>query len=148
MKTYVPKQGDIQRAWWVVDATGMTLGRLSTVVASHLAGKHKPVYTTYEDTGDHVVVVNAERVKLTGRKIKDKLYRRHSLYPGGLKEVAAGKLLQTHPERLVETAVKGMLPKSSLGRAMARKLKVYVGAKHPHDAQQPKTLAIPDAVRS
>lgn len=148
MKTYVPKQGDIQRAWWVVDATGMTLGRLSTVVASHLAGKHKPVYTTYEDTGDHVVVINAERVKLTGRKIKDKMYRRHSLYPGGLKEVAAGKLLQTHPERLVETAVKGMLPKSSLGRAMARKLKVYVGAKHPHDAQQPKALAIPDAVRS
>ena len=148
MKTYVPKQGDITRAWWVVDASGMTLGRLSTVVASHLAGKHKPVYTTYEDTGDHVVVINAERVKLTGRKIKDKMYRRHSLYPGGLKEVAAGKMLQTHPERLVETAVRGMLPKSSLGRAMARKLKVYVGAKHPHEAQQPKTLAIPDAVRS
>ena len=147
MKTYVPKQGDVQRAWWVVDATGMTLGRLSTVVASHLAGKHKPIYTTYEDTGDHVVVINAERVKLTGRKTKDKMYRRHSLYPGGLKEVAAGKLLQTHPERLVETAVKGMLPKSSLGKAMARKLKVYVGDKHPHVAQQPKTLAIADAVR-
>jgi large subunit ribosomal protein L13 len=147
MKTYVPKQGDVQRAWWVVDATGMTLGRLSTVVASHLAGKHKPIYTTYEDTGDHVVVVNAERVKLTGRKLTEKMYRRHSLYPGGLKEVAAGKMLQTHPERLVETAVKGMLPKNSLGRAMARKLKVYVGDKHPHDAQQPKALAIPDAIR-
>jgi large subunit ribosomal protein L13 len=147
MKTYVPKQGDVQRAWWVVDATGMTLGRLSTVVASHLAGKHKPIYTTYEDTGDHVVVVNAERVKLTGRKITEKMYRRHSLYPGGLKEVAAGKMLQTHPERLVETAVKGMLPKNSLGRAMARKLKVYVGDKHPHIAQQPKALAIPDAIR-
>ena len=147
MKTYVPKQGDIQRAWWVVDATGMTLGRLSTDVASHLAGKHKPVYTTYEDTGDHDVVVNAERVKLTGRKLTEKMYRRHSLYPGGLKEVAAGKMLQTHPERLVETAVKGMLPKNSLGRAMARKLKVYVGDKHPHVAQQPKALAIPDAIR-
>jgi large subunit ribosomal protein L13 len=148
MKTYVPKQGDIQRAWWVVDASGMTLGRLSTVVASHLAGKHKAVYTTYEDTGDHVVVVNAERVKLSGRKLTEKMYRHHSLYPGGLKEVAAGKLLQSHPERLVESAVKGMLPKNSLGKAMGRKLKVYVGSKHPHEAQQPKPLAIPDAVRS
>ncbi len=147
MKTYVPKQGDVKREWWLVDATGMTLGRLSTVVASHLAGKHKAMYTTYEDTGDHVVVVNAEKVKLSGRKLTDKLYRHHSLYPGGLKEVAAGKMLQTHPERLVEIAVKGMLPKNSLGRAMSRKLKVYVGAKHPHDAQQPKALAIPDAVR-
>jgi large subunit ribosomal protein L13 len=148
MKTYVPKQGDIQRAWWLVDASGMTLGRLSTVVASHLAGKHKPVYTTYEDTGDHVVVVNAEKVKLSGRKLTEKLYRHHSLYPGGLKEVAAGKMLQSHPERLVETAVKGMLPKNSLGKAMGRKLKVYVGSKHPHEAQQPKPLAIPDAVRN
>jgi len=148
MKTYVPKQGDVQRAWWVVDASGMTLGRLSTVVASHLAGKHKPVYTRYEDTGDHVVVVNAEKIKLSGRKWTEKLYRHHSLYPGGLKEVAARKLMQTHPERLVETAVKGMLPKNSLGRAMAKKMKVYAGATHPHDAQQLKTLAIPDAVRS
>jgi large subunit ribosomal protein L13 len=148
MKTYVPKQGDVQRAWWLVDASGMTLGRLSTVVASHLAGKHKPVYTTYEDTGDHVVVVNAEKVKLTGRKLTEKLYRHHSLYPGGLKEIAAGKLLQSHPERLVETAVRGMLPKNSLGKQMARKLKVYVGGKHPHEAQQPKPLAIPGAVRN
>lgn len=148
MKTYVPKQGDIQRAWWVVDASGMTLGRLSTVVASHLAGKHKPVYTTYEDTGDHVVVVNAEKIKLSGRKLTEKMYRHHSLYPGGLKEIAAGKLLQKYPERLVETAVKGMLPKNSLGKAMARKLKVYTGSKHPHEAQQPKPLGIPDAVRN
>ena len=147
MKTYVPKQGDVTRAWWIVDASGMTLGRLSTVVASHLAGKHKPVYTRYEDTGDHVVVINAERVKMTGRKITEKMYRRHSLYPGGLKEVAAGKMLETHPERIVEIAVKGMLPKNSLGKAMGRKLKVYVGPKHPHDAQQPKALAIPGAVR-
>ena len=148
MKTYVPKQGDVSRLWWVVDASGMTLGRLSTVVASHLAGKHKPIYTRYEDTGDHVIVVNAERIKLSGRKVTEKLYRHHSLYPGGLKEVAAGKLLQSHPERLVEFAVKGMLPKNSLGKAMGRKLKVYVGAKHPHEAQQPKPLAIPDAIRS
>jgi len=148
MKTYVPKQGDIQRSWWLVDASGMTLGRLSTVVASHLAGKHKPVYTTYEDTGDHVVVVNAEKIKLTGRKLTEKMYRHHSLYPGGLKEITAGKLLQKPPERLVETAVKGMLPKNSLGKQMARKLKVYVGSKHPHEAQQPKPLGIPDAVRN
>lgn len=148
MKTYVPKQGDVVRAWWLVDATGMTLGRLSTVVASRLAGKHKPVYTRYEDTGDHVIVVNAEKVKLTGRKLTGKLYRHHSLYPGGLKEVAAGKLLKTHPERIVETAVKGMLPKNSLGKAMGRKLKVYVGDKHPHEAQQPQALAIPGAIRN
>jgi len=148
MKTYVPKQGDVQRAWWVVDASGMTLGRLSTVVASHLAGKHKPVYTTYEDTGDHVVVINCEKVKLTGRKLTEKLYRHHSLYPGGLKEIAAGKLMAAHPDRLIEFAVRGMLPKNSLGRAMARKLKVYAGDKHPHEAQQPKPLAIPDAVRN
>ena len=148
MKTYVPKSGEVQRSWWIVDAKDMTLGRLSTVVAQHLAGKHKPIYTTYEDTGDHVVVVNAEKIRLTGHKLTDKVYRHHSLYPGGLKEIAAGKLLQTHPERLVETAVKGMLPKNSLGKAMARKLKVYVGQKHPHEAQQPKPLAIPDAIRN
>ena len=148
MKTYVPKSGEVQRSWWIVDAKDMTLGRLSTVVAQHLAGKHKPIYTTYEDTGDHVVVVNAEKIRLTGHKLTDKVYRHHSLYPGGLKEIAAGKLLQTHPERLVETAVKGMLPKNSLGKAMARKLKVYVGQKHPHEAQQPKPLAIQDAIRN
>ena len=147
MKTYVPKKGEIARAWWLVDASGMTLGRLSTVVASHLRGKHKPVFTTYEDTGDHVVVVNAEKIRLTGRKLDDKFYRHHTLYPGGLKEIAAGKLLATRPERVVETAVRGMLPKGPLGRSMARKLKVYVGPKHPHEAQQPKPLAIPGAIR-
>jgi large subunit ribosomal protein L13 len=124
MKTYVPKMGDVQRAWWIVDASNMTLGRLSTVV------------------------VNAEKIKLSGKKLTDKIYRHHSLYPGGLKEIAAGKLLQSHPERLVETAVKGMLPKNSLGKAMARKLKVYVGPEHPHQAQQPKPLAIPGALRN
>jgi len=131
-----------------VDATGMTLGRLSTVVASHLRGKHKPMFTTYEDTGDHVIVVNAEKVKLSGRKLDDKLYRHHSLYPGGLKTVSAGKLLAARPDRVVELSVKGMLPKGSLGRAMGRKLKVYVGAKHPHEAQQPRPLAIPGAIRA
>jgi large subunit ribosomal protein L13 len=146
-KTYVPKKGEIDRAWWVVDADGMTLGRLSTVVASRLRGKHKPVFTTYEDTGDHVVVVNAEKVRLSGRKLDDKLYRHHTLYPGGLKEIAAGKLLATRPERVVETAVRGMLPKGTLGRSMARKLKVYAGPKHPHQAQQPKPLPIPGAMR-
>jgi len=146
-KTYVPKAGDVERAWWIVDASGMTLGRLSTVVASHLRGKHKPIFTTYHDTGDHVIVVNAEKVKLTGRKLTDKIYRHHTLYPGGLKEIAAGKLQKAHPERLVEIAVKGMLPKGSLGRAMGRKLKVYAGDKHPHVAQQPRSLAIPGAQR-
>lgn len=131
-----------------MDATGMTLGRLSTVVASHLRGKHKPMFTTYEDTGDHVIVVNAEKVKLSGRKLDDKLYRHHSLYPGGLKTVSAGKLLAARPDRVVELSVKGMLPKGSLGRAMGRKLKVYVGAKHPHEAQQPRPLAIPGAIRA
>src|SRR5258706_12804891 len=123
----------------------MTLGRLSTVVASHLAGKHKPVYTRYEDTGDHVVVLNAEKVKLSGRKLTEKMYRHHSLYPGGLKEIAAGKLLRSQPERLVESAVKGMLPKNSLGKAMARKLKVYVASKPPPEAEQPKARARPVA---
>lgn len=146
--TYVPKKGDVVRGWWIVDATGMTLGRLSTVVASHLRGKHKPMFTTYEDTGDHVIVVNAEKVKLSGRKLDDKLYRHHSLYPGGLKTVSAGKLLAARPDRVVELSVKGMLPKGSLGRAMGRKLKVYVGAKHPHEAQQPRPLAIPGAIRA
>ena len=131
-----------------MDATGMTLGRLSTVVASHLRGKHKPMFTTYEDTGDHVIVVNAEKVKLSGRKLDDKLYRHHSLYPGGLKTVSAGKLLAARPDRVVELSVKGMLPKGSLGRAMGRKLKVYVGAKHPHEAQQPRPLANPGAIRA
>jgi len=147
MKTYVPKMGDVKRAWWIVDASDMTLGRLATQFADSLRGKRKPEYTPHVDTGDFVVVVNAEKIRLTGNKRIDKMYRHHSLYPGGLKEIAAGKLLQTHPERLVETAVKGMLPKNSLGKAMARKLKVYVGPKHPHEAQQPKALAIPDAVR-
>jgi large subunit ribosomal protein L13 len=148
MKTYVPKQGDIVREWWLVDAAGLTLGRLSTVVADRLRGKHKPQFTPYLDTGDHVVVINAAQVRLTGNKLQDKMYRHHTGYPGGLKEIPAGKLLASHPERIVEFSVKGMLPRGSLGRQMARKLKVYADGKHPHEAQQPKPLPIPDAARA
>ena len=148
MRTYVPKAGDIERAWWIVDARGLTLGRLSTAVAERLSGKHKPMYTPFLDTGDHVVVVNAEKIRLTGNKLEDKMYRRHSGQPGGLKEISAGKLLEKHPERIVEFAVKGMLPKGPLGRRMAKKLKVYAGPDHPHTAQSPQNLAVPDAARS
>jgi large subunit ribosomal protein L13 len=147
MKTYVPKRGQLQSAWWLVDAEGMTLGRLATTVASRLRGKHKPDFTPFLDCGDHVIVVNAGKIVLTGRKLDQKQYRRHSGYPGGLNEVSAGELKQKHPERLVEFAVKGMLPKGPLGRKIGRKLKVYAGATHPHKAQAPRPLAIPGAAR-
>ena len=147
MKTFVPRPGDVERNWWLVDAEGLTLGRLSTVIADRLSGKHKAQYTPFVDTGDHVIVVNASKVRLTGNKLTDKMYRHHSGYPGGLREVAAGKLLDKHPERLVEYAVKGMLPKSRLGRQMAKKMKVYSGPDHPHTAQRPQSLPIPDAAR-
>jgi large subunit ribosomal protein L13 len=147
MKTYVPKLDQITRQWWLVDATGMTLGRLATEVATRLHGKHKPTFTPFLDTGDHVVVVNAEKVVLTGRKLETKKYRRYSGYPGGLKEVTAGKMQQKYPERLIEFAVKGMLPKGPLGRKMFRKLKVYAGGEHPHRAQSPQPLEIPGASR-
>ncbi len=126
----------------------MTLGRLATEVATRLRGKHKPAFTPFLDTGDHVIVVNADKVVLTGRKWDQKLYRRHSGYPGGLKETTAGKLMQRHPGRLVEYAVRGMLPKGPLGRQMVRKLKVYAGSSHPHQAQQPQPLEIPGALRA
>jgi large subunit ribosomal protein L13 len=148
MKTYVPKAADITRAWWIVDASGLTLGRLATVVADRLRGKHKPQFVPYMDTGDHVIVVNAAKVRMTGAKHQDKMYRHHTGYPGGLKEVPAGKLLASKPERVLESAIKGMLPRGSLGRQMGRKLKVYAGDKHPHDAQQPKPLPIPGAARA
>ena len=148
MKTYVPKPGDITRDWWLVDAAGMTLGRLATEVASRLRGKHKPSFTPFLDTGDHVIVVNAEQIVLTGKKWSSKIYRRHSQYPGGLTETPAGKMLQKHPERIVEFAVRGMLPKGPLGRRMARKLKVYTGPTHPHDSQRPQALDLPDAKRT
>lgn len=148
MKTYVPKQAEITRRWWIVDAEGMTLGRLATEVATRLRGKHKPAFTPFLDTGDHVIVVNAGKVVLSGRKWDQKLYRRYSGYPGGLKETTAAKLMQRHPGRLVEYAVRGMLPKGPLGRQMARKLKVYAGSSHPHQAQQPQPLEIPGALRA
>lgn len=148
MRTYVPRQGQIERAWWVVDAEGLTLGRLATAVASRLMGKHKPSFTPFLDTGDHVVVVNASKVRLTGRKLQDKLYRRHSGYPGGLTTRTAAQVLGKHPERLVEGAVWGMLPKGPLGRQMVRKLKVYAGAGHPHEAQKPQPLKVPEATPS
>jgi large subunit ribosomal protein L13 len=148
MKTYVPRKGEIRRDWWVVDAEGLALGRLATAVASRLRGKHKAIFTPFLDTGDHIIVVNAEKVVLTGRKLSDKLYRRHSGYPGGLKEITAREMLEKHPHRLVELAVKGMLPKGPLGRQMARKLKVYVGPSHPHESQKPQAMEVSGTARA
>ena len=147
MKTYVPKKADIKHDWWVVDAEGLTLGRMATVIASHLRGKHKPTFATFLDTGDHVVVVNAEKVVLTGKKLDQKTYYRHSGYPGGLSETTAREMIKKRPERMVESAIRGMLPKGPLGRQMFRKLKVYAGAAHPHEAQNPQPLKIPAAAR-
>ena len=147
MKTYVPKQAEISRDWWLVDAAGLTLGRLATEVALRLRGKHKPTFTPNLDTGDHIIVVNAEKVALTGRKLETKMYRRHSGYPGGLREIPASVVLEKQPIRVVESAVRGMLPKGPLGRQMARKLKVYAGSEHPHEAQQPQALELPGAAR-
>ena len=148
MTSFVPRKGDIQRDWWLVDAKDKTLGRLSTEIANRLRGKHKPYFTPFLDTGDHVVVINADKVTLSGNKLATKLYRKHSGYPGGLREVNAETMLAKHPERLIEKSVKGMLPKGPLGRQMYRKLKVYAGEKHPHAAQQPKPLDIPGADRT
>jgi large subunit ribosomal protein L13 len=148
MRTWVPREGDIESQWWLVDAAGLTLGRLSTEVASRLRGKHKPAFTPYADTGDHVIVINAEKVVLSGTKWQDKMYRNHSGYPGGLKEITAEKLRDRYPERIIEHAVRGMLPKGPLGRKVARKLKVYAGDKHPHEAQRPEVLPLPDAARA
>src|SRR5262245_16885215 len=136
------KEAEIQRNWFVVDAEGKVLGRLASSVATLLRGKHKVSFVPHLDMGDHVVVVNAEKVHLTGRKNRMKLYRTHSGYIGSLREVTAEQMLARHPERVIEWAVQGMLPKNRLGRAMARKLKVYRGAEHPHQAQQPQTLEI------
>jgi large subunit ribosomal protein L13 len=141
-KTFVTQQEDVQREWFVVDATGRTLGRLATRVANVLRGKHKPLYSPAVDTGDYVIVVNAEKIHVTGRKLDQKMYYRHSGYPGGLREIPLRKLLQRHPTRAVEHAVRGMLPKNRLGRRMLKKLKVYAGPDHPHEAQQPKELEL------
>ncbi len=137
MKTYLPAIEGNSRAWHVLDAEGAVLGRLASKAAMILMGKHKPVYTPFLDTGDHVIVVNAEKVRLTGAKENQKLYRTHSGYPGGLKETAASKMRVVRPIRIVELAVQGMLPKTKLGKQMYRKLNVYAGPKHPHSAQQP-----------
>ncbi len=141
-KTFVAKPADIERDWYVVDATDLTLGRLATQVASVLRGKHKPQYTPYEDVGDFVVVINAEKVHVTGRKLDQKMYYRHTGYPGGIKSISLRKQMQKHPERVIEHAVKGMLPRGPLGRRQFKKLKVYTGPEHPHQAQLPKPMPI------
>jgi large subunit ribosomal protein L13 len=142
MPTPMPKESEIERKWYVVDAEGKVLGRLASRIASILRGKHKPTFTPHLDVGDHVVVLNAEKVHLTGRKLQNKQYRWHTGYIGGLREVSAEKMIRTRPERVIEWAVQGMLPKNRLGRAMAKKLKVYRGAAHPHQAQQPQALEV------
>ncbi len=142
MKTISAREQDIQRDWYVVDAQGQTLGRLATQVATILRGKHKAIYTPHVDCGDYVVIVNAEKVHTTGQKLTQKKYYRHSGYPGGLSEITLRDQLQKFPNRVLESAVRGMLPKNRLGRKMFKKLKVYAGPNHPHQAQQPKTLEI------
>lgn len=142
MKTAVPSKPALERAWHVIDADGATLGRVATKAAMLLMGKHKPIYTPYIDTGDHVVVINAKKAVLTGKKETQKLYRWHSGYPGGLREVQAAKLRATHPVKMLEEAISGMLPKSKMGKQMYRKLKVYAGDKHPHQAQKPVALTV------
>jgi len=138
VKTYMAKPKEVERSWYVIDAAGQTLGRLASEVASILRGKHKPTYTPHVDAGDFVIVINAEKIKLTGNKLNQKKYRYHTGYPGGLKEIDYRTLLQKKPEKAIETAVKGMLPKNSLGRKMFKKLKVYKGNEHPHQAQKPE----------
>ena len=140
MKTFSAKPQDVRREWHLVDATDKTLGRLATEVARRLRGKHKPEYTPHVDTGDHIVVVNAEKIKVTGKKLEDKMYHHHTGYIGNLKSISLGDQLEKHPERVIESAVKGMLPKTKLGRAMYKKLHVYAGPEHPHAAQQPAAL--------
>jgi large subunit ribosomal protein L13 len=142
MKTYSAKPQDIQRDWFVIDAEGKTLGRLSTEVASRLKGKHKAIFTPNADTGDYIVIINAEKVRVTGSKESQKMYHRHTGYPGGLKSMSLAKMRAYAPERIIEFAVKGMLPRNPLGRSMLSKLKVYAGPEHPHTAQQPKVLEI------
>jgi len=142
MKTFSAKPETVKRDWYIVDAEGKTLGRLATEIARRLRGKHKAEYTPHVDTGDYIVVVNAEKVQVTGNKAKDKMYYNHSGYIGGLKSISFEKLIIKKPEQVIERAVKGMLPKNPLGRAMFRKLKVYAGTEHKHTAQQPKTLEI------
>ncbi len=141
-KTFIAKKEDVQRDWYVIDATDKVLGRMASRIAMILQGKTKPIYTPHVDTGDFVVVTNAEKIKLTGNKMKEKVYYTHSGYPGGFKEIPIKKWMEKHPDRIVNMAVKRMLPKTKLGSAMLKKLKVYAGSDHSHEAQQPKTLEI------
>ena len=142
MKTVSIRKEDVEHSWWVVDASGKTLGRIATEIARRLRGKHKPEYTPHVDTGDYVVVINAEKVVVTGDKENKKIYWRHTGYPGGIKGTNVAKMRETHPERIIEKAVKGMLPRNPLGRAMYRKLKVYAGGTHPHSGQSPEEWEI------
>lgn len=142
MKTFSAKAEEVEHDWYVVDAEGKTLGRLATEIARRLRGKHKPEYTPHVDTGDFIVVVNAEKIRVTGNKEKDKIYYHHTGFVGNLKAVSLGKLRETHPDRIIKTAVKGMLPRNTLGRNMFKKLKVFVGGEHTHQAQQPKVLEL------
>jgi large subunit ribosomal protein L13 len=142
MKTYTPRAGEIERRWWLVDAENQVLGRLATRIATVLRGKHKASFTPHLDTGDFVVVVNADKVRLTGRKPENKMYFRHSGYMGGEKFTPFSRMIEKHPERVIELAVKGMLPKNNLGRLMRKKLKIYAGPAHPHEAQQPHVMEI------
>ena len=142
MKTYSAKSKEVHQNWLLVDATGQTLGRMATEIASRLRGKHKPEFTPHVDTGDYVVVINAEKVSVTGNKSRDKLYHSHSGYPGGLKSISFEKLQKRAPERIIQLAVKGMLPRTPLGRTMFKKLKVYAGGVHPHGAQQPQAIKL------
>lgn len=142
MKTYSAKAETVQRDWYVVDAADKTLGRLASGIATRLRGKHKPEYTPHVDTGDYIVVVNCEKVRVTGNKASDKIYYHHTGYPGGIKDISFDKLIEKAPERVLQKAVKGMLPKGPLGREMFSKLKVYAGTEHPHAAQQPQELNI------
>lgn len=142
MKTFSAKAHEVKRDWYVIDASNKVLGRVATEIARRLRGKHKAEYTPHVDTGDYIVVINAEKITVTGRKFKDKVYYRHSGFPGGIKSISFDKLQKQHPVRIIELAVKGMLPKNVLGREMYRKLKVYAGDQHPHTAQQPKKLEI------
>ena len=142
MSTWTVRPGDIERKWYVVDANDIVLGRLATQVATVLRGKHRPQYTPHADCGDHVIVINAEKVRVTGKKESDKIYYHHTGFVGGVKSITLEKQRQKHPERIIEAAVKGMMPKGPLGRSMLKKLKVYAGTEHPHAAQQPETMKL------
>ncbi|MEO8082323.1 MAG: 50S ribosomal protein L13 [Ardenticatenales bacterium] len=142
MRTYTPKMSEVERQWWVVDADGQNLGRLASAIATRLRGKHRPDFTPHLDLGDHVIVINAALIATTGARLADKMYYSHSGYPGGLAETSLGELLAKHPDRVLKLAVRGMLPRNRLGRAMIKKLRVYGGAEHPHAAQKPNMLVV------